>query len=184
MISILTMLTVAYISCFLWIISNNFHFEEGCREDSLRYSNFVEDMLIFLIASNGSMFIIADQLAYWLLACKYWELSYNLEEVIKPLGYKPRPKWHFKVEKAMVGWILFWPLMTLITYLIYILNYTSKYTANNLFFGISAFMSGIQYVSSLFLLCYTIKRVYWVTSGSDFVLKQNLVILNFLIFFL
>ena len=74
--------------------------------------------LIWLLPIAGVVFITLSQMSYWLLACRYWELSYTLEELIMPVGFIPQPDYHKWVKSGMVVWICFWPIMTVIFYLL------------------------------------------------------------------
>lgn len=86
------MLMMADVGCLVWVILNDQHYENVCRGTT----NHDREgrLLIASIAISGTVFVIFNQLSYWILACKYWELSYLLEEIVKPIGFKPRPKCH------------------------------------------------------------------------------------------
>lgn len=96
------MLIFSDIFCLAWILLNNKHFYQVCTTQK-------QDLFIqILICIFGFLFLISSEIAYWLLACRYWEISYQLEEVIQPIGFKERPEWHTKiVKKGMIVWICF-----------------------------------------------------------------------------
>jgi hypothetical protein len=72
----------------IWLYTNSIHFTNDCEDEKKLL------IVVILIAVAGSISVMFNQLSFWLLTCKYWELSYELEQTILPIGYNPRPKWH------------------------------------------------------------------------------------------
>ena len=91
-----------------------------------------------------------------------WQLSYDLEEALKPIGFKKRPKWHSTFEILVIVSILVWPLLTSVLYGIEIIlsntNETLKY-----FYSFSSYMTGFVYLTTFILLIFTVLRTQKVT---------------------
>jgi len=107
--AILSMLMVSDLFCLAWILLNHKHFKTNC--------NFTSDWTLFIAMTvSGAIFLILSQVSYWLLACRYWQISYEMEEIIKPLGFIPRKDWHKTIEKGMLYWIVVWTLVCCFLY--------------------------------------------------------------------
>jgi cyanate permease len=72
-ITISIMLMIADLACLIWIWENSRLDENTCNP---ALSNYTTKPTVVIISAMGTVYLSLNQISYWLLACKYWDLSY------------------------------------------------------------------------------------------------------------
>lgn len=112
-IAIVTMLIISDVACLMWNVEYRIQFSNMCKENEV-----IVKRSIIMEAIFGFLFISLNQLSYWILTEQYWSLSYSFEEMIKPIGFIQRPRWHNYLEYCSWVWIFMAPSLNLVFYLL------------------------------------------------------------------
>lgn len=107
------MLAVSNISLIIWIQQLQ---QKEINQCATIPDTRVERRTVILGALTFNIMFLFNLMPYWRLAIKYWELSYSLEELIKPFEREIRPKWHFLFDLLVTACIVLVTLLNSIFY--------------------------------------------------------------------